>query len=224
MQRHFRRKVIRLLYTSLLEDDEDDSDDTLSSTALTDDDYEVEISNVNVEGSDEIVKDKILNTTENSEDTNPNSTDNTEITNPNLVEYEESIEPDGVDDAESTCSSSSESLDLATPETTSSVSSTQNERVKTMKNSVLKVDIDEIQSSLDAQISSPVVRTLCSNKESVQNAEKCRSTDEFPFLMGGSTVCEYIGNSYEEVVTKNSPNTGVLRVHVNNSLVDVHTK
>jgi hypothetical protein len=200
----------------------------------SDEDNEEIKGNVNAEertqsdeqGTDKILNetDKILNDVENSEDTNPDSMDNTIYTNPNAKDRGDSTDPDGIDGAESTCSSSSESFrscNPSTPETTASESSVYNERVlKITTNSIGTVDVEEIQNSLNAQISSPIVLTLRTNQGSVENAEICRSTDEFPFLMGGSTVCEYIGNNYQEVVPKNSPNTGVLRVQASDSSDD----
>ncbi|XP_061173324.1 uncharacterized protein LOC133182495 [Saccostrea echinata] len=200
-------RIIRLFCT--FKNDEDDDDTKLSSTSLSDDDNEEELSNVNFEDmpqTDDVDNDVDDDNGDDFEDKNPNATENVEIINSEVTF--------GIENA-STCvlSSSTESFDLNWGDT-SSGSSINGERVTQTMESGIKVDTDKQQLSLNDQLSSPVVQTLLTNRKIVQTEdEKPRRKDDFPFLMGGSAVCEYIGRGYRHVVS----NTGEL--NVNNSPV-----
>lgn len=108
-------------------------------------------------------------------------------------------------------SSSSESIEWS--DTTSSESSIYSDRKTPTVTSVITLDIDRVQSSLHEQISSPVVQAHGVNRQTEQMAGRQRETDNFPFLMSGSTVCEYIDREYREVVSGNSPNNEALNVN-----------
>lgn len=108
-------------------------------------------------------------------------------------------------------SSSSESIEWS--DTTSPESSINSDRTTPTAISVITLDIDRVQSSLHEQISSPVVQAHGVNRQTEQIAGRQRETDNFPFLMSGSTVCEYIDREYREVVSGNSPNNEALNVH-----------
>ncbi|XP_062578071.1 uncharacterized protein LOC134239955 [Saccostrea cucullata] len=197
----FTRTLIRLFCN--FKNDEDDDDTKLSSTSLSDDDNEEELSNDNftdIPQTDDIDKDIGDNNEGDFQNKNPNATESVELIN-SQVSF----------DAENstTCilSSSTDSFDLYW-EDTSSGSSINEERETQTTESGIKEDIDKLQSSLDDQLSSPVVQTL--HGKMVQTEENPRIRDDFPFLMGGSPVCEYIGREYRHV-----SNTGEL--NVNNS-------
>lgn len=110
-----------------------------------------------------------------------------------------------------TLSSSSESIEWS--DTTSSESSINSDRTTPTVTSVITLDIDRVQSSLHEQISSPVVQAHGVNRQTEKMAGRQRETDNFPFLMSGPTVCEYIDREYREVVSGNSPNNEVLNVN-----------
>lgn len=188
--------------------DDDNDISSISATRLSDDDLEeAAVSIVSFGGypndnemTDEEDKDDI-------EDVNHSATKSADVTSAISGNVDVIHEYADID----VLSSSSDSIEWS--DTTSSESSINSDRTTPTVNSVITLDIDRVQSSLHEQISSPVVQAHGVNRQTEQMARRQRETDNFPFLMSGSTVCEYIDREYRDVVSGSCPNNEALNVN-----------
>lgn len=175
--------------------DEDDIT-TFSAEHLSDDDQEEEVSNVCI-GKEVDQEDENHSATKNVEMLNEHS--NTLLT-ADVIH----IIADEISDTDA-LSTTSESTEWS--EITSSESSINVDKNAQTQSSVATLDFYTLQASLDEQISSPVVQAHSIHRQSENSTPNLVKTNEFPFLMGASTVCEYIDREYREVVSYNSPHT-----------------